>query len=139
MPGKANYKLTDKPFLFSDNGDLLGIVGRNGVTNILPAMQTDNAITALAGGGQSTSLQNYRHLRVTTVVTAADSITLPKALAGMSMSVTNAAAANSMTVFPALGEFINALAVNTGLAQAANKATLFVCSVNGTWNSNLTA
>lgn len=138
MP-KINYRLTDEPFLVADNGDVIGIVSKNGKENYFPAGSGDNAITALAGGGQSTSLQNYRHLRVTVVATGNDSITLPKAIAGMSMTVTNADSADSMNVFPALGDSINALGANAAYAMAANKMSLFTCALTGAWHAIVTA
>src|SRR5262249_51571665 len=55
-----------------------------------------NALTAHAGGGQGSALALTASInRVTTVATAADSVKLPAALAGQSIVVINAAAANS--------------------------------------------
>lgn len=113
----------------SDRGTFAKLIG-----------STENAITAAAGGGQA----NARNLtatisRVTTVATAADSVKLPSAKAGCFMVVVNAAAANSMNVFPQTGDAINALAANAAFAMTANKTAYFFCAVNGTWNSILTA
>lgn len=140
MANKVNYPLPAVPFILADNGDVMGMESQTGKQTTFQAGVADNAITAFAGGGQASAVQlNYRISRVTTVGTAADSVKLPKAVAGMSMIVINAAAANAMTVYPATGEAINALSANTGLSVAANKVIEFVCAVNGTWNSNLTA
>lgn len=99
-----------------------------------------NAITAAAGGGQANGVALTSTVsRVTTVATAADSVKLPAATPGAFMIVTNAAAANSMNVFPQTGEAINALAANAAFAMAANKTAIFYCAVAGTWNSILTA
>lgn len=99
-----------------------------------------NALTAKAGGGQSgATLCTADVNRFTTVATAADSALLPAALPGVEVTVINAAAANSMNVFPGTGDAINALAANTALAVAANKHVVFTCAVAGVWNSNLTA
>jgi hypothetical protein len=38
-----------------------------------------------------------------------------------------------------VGDAINALSANAAFAMAANKAAEFVCAVDGTWNSILTA
>lgn len=99
-----------------------------------------NGLTALASGGQTgaTSL-DAALCRVTTVATAADSVVLPVAFAGRRIVVVNAAAANAMAVFPALGDVINALSANASISVAANKTIEFVCVVTGTWNSMLTA
>lgn len=99
-----------------------------------------DALTALAGGGQTGAtplLCDFN--RVTTVATAADSVMLPAALPGLQVTVINAAASNSMTVYPQTGEIINALSANTGLATVANKAEIFTCAVAGKWQSLLTA
>jgi hypothetical protein len=77
--------------------------------------------------------------RVTTVGTAADAVKLPKAISGRVVIVINAAAANAMGVFPASGDAINALAADAVYSMAANKTALFVCAVDGTWNTILTA
>lgn len=99
-----------------------------------------NNITARAGGGQgsATALTTDCN-RVVTVATAADSVKLPAAKSGMQISVKNAAAANSMNVFPATGEVINALAANAAYAVAATKVVVFICFVDGTWDTLLTA
>lgn len=96
---------------------------------------TANGLTALAGGAQAgTPLINGIN-RVTTVASAADSCQLPSAIPGRRVVVINAAAANSMNVFPQTGEIINALAANAAYAHAANKGVEFVCAVTGTWNT----
>ncbi len=99
-----------------------------------------NGITAFAGGGQGSAVALTSVInRVTTVGTAADSVKLPAAKAGASLSVINAAAANAMAVFPATGDAINALSANASLSVAANKTVMFECAVDGTWHSILTA
>jgi hypothetical protein len=99
-----------------------------------------NGITAFAGGGQSSAVQLVSDLnRVTTVGTAADSVKLPPAVPGAEVTVANAAAANSMNIFPQTGDAINALSANTAIACAANKTMNFYCMVAGTWHSVLTA
>jgi hypothetical protein len=107
---------------------------------LLDQRSVSNALTAFAGGGQTGSLLLTSSInRVTTVGTAADSVLLPPARAGVRVVVINAAAANSMNVFPSTGDAINALSANAAFAMAANKAAEFVCAVDGTWNSILTA
>jgi hypothetical protein len=107
---------------------------------LLDQRSVSNALTAFAGGGQAGSLLLTSAInRVTTVGTAADSVLLPPARAGVRVVVINAAAANSMNVFPSTGDAINALSANAAFAMAANKAAEFVCAVDGTWNSILTA
>lgn len=98
-----------------------------------------NGLTALAGGAQAGTALTRQINRVTTVVTAADSVQLPAATAGKVVTVINAAAANAMAVFPQTGEIINALAANASISVAANKTITFYCALAGTWNSLLTA
>jgi len=101
---------------------------------------TRNGITAFAGGGQTSAVQLTQAVsRVTTVASAADSVKLPPAVPGVSLVVVNAAAANSMNVFPSSGHAVNALSADAAFAMAANTTALFVCAVAGTWNAIVTA
>ena len=103
-------------------------------------MSALNAVTAFAGGGQTSAVQIADGItRVTTVASAADSVKLPLAKAGTIVLVINAAAANAVAIFPATGDVINALSANASISVAANKTIYFVCAVDGTWNSILTA
>jgi hypothetical protein len=104
-------------------------------------MAVRNGLTALAGGGQTGAIELYPRTinRVTTVATAADSALLPDAAAGEFLTVINAAAANSMNVFPRSNQLVNALAADAAFAIAANKTVDFYCAVDGVWNTNLTA
>lgn len=100
---------------------------------------TANGLTALAGGGQTGATLLAADInRFTTVGTAADSAILPVSVAGMVIEVINSGA-NSMTVYPAVGETINALSANTGLAVAAGKTISFVCPVAGKFFGLLSA
>lgn len=137
---KYALKHTEERLILNSKGDTIGIQNPNGSVSYFPAGNATNAITASVSSDQAGAVQlDYRISRVTTVGTAGDSVKLPKALKGMSMTVINAAAANSMDVFPASGEVINALSADAAIAIAANKAMNFTCAVNGTWNTNLTA
>jgi hypothetical protein len=99
-----------------------------------------DGLTAHAGGGQANATPITTQMaRFTTVATAADSAVLPSAVPGMSYTVSNAAAANSMNVFPATGEIINALAANAAFAVAAGKTCEFVCMKTGQWHTLLSA
>ena len=102
---------------------------------------TVNGLVALAGGGQpgATRLRTQAFSRVTTVATAADSVMAPQAINGSSFVVVNAAAANSMNMFPESGNNFNALAADAAFAVAANKTVLGFCVIDGTWNLVLTA
>ena len=99
-----------------------------------------DALVAFAGGGQAnatplTGLLN----RVTTVATIADSLLLPPAVPGLSVTVSNAAA-NSANIFPnGATDVINALAVQTAIALAGGKTIEFVCMKAGQWHTLLSA
>ena len=96
-----------------------------------------NGLTALAGGGQTglvvTLAEQFN--RVTTVATIGDSVILPAATAGQFVTVMNAAAANAMDIFPAVGDAINALAVNVALRLNVQNTVTFYCTVAGTWQT----
>lgn len=117
-----------------------------------PRFSITDTITAAAGGGQANAVVLTSAVnRVTTVATIADSVKLPLCQTGpqnaigagqpsntlgQMMYVINAAAANSMNVFPATGGSINALSANTAYAVAANKTVGFVC-IGNIWYSLL--
>lgn len=118
-------------------------------TSVVIALSYNSAqdnIVAHAGGGQAggtplTAMIN----RVTVVATIADSVTLMPALmaqpnCGLQILVVNAAA-NSLNIFPAPGDNINALGANAAyaLAGAATKAVTFNCTGNGQWHTILSA
>lgn len=132
---------TASNFLISNSAGTQTIATGNLALTLGYVMSSNaNALTAFAGGGQGSALQLAKQInRVTTVASAGDSVKLPAALAGMQVIVINAAAANAMDCFPASGEVINALSADTALSILANKTVMFVCSVNGTWNSIVTA
>lgn len=97
-----------------------------------------SAITALSGGGQTgaTALTTEYNF-VTGSAFAADSCILPLLagnLIGLKVIVRNTSG-NSINIFPAVGQFINSLAVNTALAVANNNTTTFVAISATTWNS----
>jgi hypothetical protein len=96
-------------------------------------MQSTAGLTALAGGGLSGATQLKVGLnQVTTVATAADSVVLPTCIVGSIVLLTNAGA-NSMTVYAANSELINATAGATGIAQAAGVTNLYDCPATTHW------
>lgn len=92
--------------------------------------------TATIGGGQSLLPTITTTVTLTGVVTTAgDSETLPKAAPGLRYTVINGASANSMNVFPLLGDNINVAAVNTAFALTAGKSVELFCAVPGNWRT----
>lgn len=105
----------------------------------LQTLSTQDTLTAKAGGGQGGGPTINRMMnRFTTVATLNDSGTLPVSANGMQIVIVNAGA-NSMNVFPAVGEQINALGANTAFAIASGKTATFYCCTAGQWHSILSA
>ena len=118
----------------------------------LLAVSATDSMTAHAGGGQASATPILTQMsRFTTVATIADSAVLPSAAAiaadvpasagtySVEFTVTNASA-NSMNVFPATGEAINALGANTAFALAAGKTACFnTTGTAGQWHAILSA
>lgn len=102
-----------------------------------------DAVTAFAGGGQTSATQlTGVAANVTVVATAADSVKLPLAQAGMFFALTNQDAADSMQVFGAGTDTINGVATATGVAQAAGKSALYFATTSapaGKWFRILSA
>lgn len=108
-------------------------------TGSIPIVSAADSLTALAGGGQPGATAITTQIaRFTTVGTAADSALLPTSIAGLEVTVINAAASNSMNVFPKSGDKINALSANAAFAVAANKTCTFYCVTAGQWHTQLT-
>ena len=105
--------------------------------------QTNNALTALAGGAQAGTALNLGYNRFTTVASADDSAQLPKITGAVMVVVTNAAASNSLNVYTPTGGTINALSPNAGFAVAAGKTAIFFQAIDTSgatiWYAVLTA
>lgn len=99
-------------------------------------------IVATPGGTQAAALALTAALNeLTTVGTAADSVKLPLAVAGLSVQVFNTTA-TSAQVFGAGTDTINSVATATGVALAAGKNAIFFCTKTapgGTWRMVLSA
>lgn len=105
-----------------------------------------DGITAAAGGGQASATPLLAQLnRVTVVASANDSVKLPSCAGGLNLgveiTVVNAAAVNSMNVFPASGgtEQIDSLGANAAKAVAAGKTATFTALASGQWHAMLSA
>lgn len=96
-------------------------------------------LTATAGGGQTNGFPLTSINRFTTVANANDSATLPLSQPGMTVVVINDAAANSMNIFPALGDKIDAGAANAAKALTAGNGTgtplVFYATSVGQWRT----
>jgi hypothetical protein len=113
-----------------------------GAVNAVGSVAT--GLTAHAAGGQASALALTASInRVDTVGTAADSVKLPApSYVGQQVVVINNAASNSMQVFGAGTDTINAVATGTGVAHAAGKTAVYYATSIGTaasWFRNLSA
>lgn len=119
-----------------------GIVTADGFVTTPMVSNVAEGLTAFAGGGQASATQiTATNNNVTTVATAADSVKLPLAKAGLVVRIQNSGA-NSMQVFGAGTDTINGVATATGVAQAAGKSAEFFCTVSapaGKWFRILSA
>lgn len=102
-----------------------------------------NNITAHAGGGKANAVPiTGVKARITTCVTAADSVLLPPGYPGLEVNISNSGAASAQ-VFGAGLDTINEIATGTGVAQANGKSAVYTCFdvVNGVgkWDRVLSA
>jgi hypothetical protein len=114
-----------------------------GFSSGLQTQLANDAMTAHAGGGQGSATAIKSMIaRFTTVANGTfgtnDSAVLPASAAGLEITVINAAAANTMDVFPASGENINGLANNTAIPVPAGSVVTFYCTVAGAWHALFT-
>jgi hypothetical protein len=98
--------------------------------NVSPAK---DALTALAGGGQAGATVLILGInRFTIVATSGDSCILPVSTTGMRVTVINSSA-NTLNVFAAASETINAIAALSPFALTTLKVGDFICPVAGKW------
>ena len=126
---------------------LMGLGSGSEFTPGLPLNTATDQIVAKAGGGQNgATILTSEINRVVTVATAADSVQLPVAVAGLSVQVTNAHASNALAIFPAAAavtggglDNINTSAVNTAYSLAAGKTAFFFSAAPLVWHALLSA
>ena len=94
-------------------------------------------VTAHIGSAQLSGqlIAGTQLVEITISGTAGDCITLPVAVLGMQIMVTNVAAANSADIFPFTGDAINALGVNNAYALASGSSVTLVVSGSNQWRS----
>jgi hypothetical protein len=96
-------------------------------------------IAAAAAGTQAAATAMTSTINiVATVGDAGHSVRLPAAVPGRIVYLVNIAA-NSMQVFGAGTDTINAIATGTGVAQAAGIAACYICGTSGAWRRILSA
>lgn len=101
-----------------------------------------DTITAKASGTQATAVGLTSAVnRISVCATAADSVSLPLAQAGASVTIRNDGAASAQ-VFGAGTDTINSVATATGVALANGKTGTYYCTKSapaGNWVLNLSA
>ncbi len=115
VPGNTNYEI---------------------VTALTAQQSVTDAITARAGGGQTNATAlTATFNNVTVVATAADSVKLPLAVAGLWVTIRNSAA-NASTVYGDGTDTINGVATATGVSLTAATSALYFCTTSapaGKW------
>lgn len=131
MPSSTPSLFQTGPRLI-DGNDLNAAFGAAGLSQ-------ETGVTAFASGGKANATPvTGANIKVSTVATAADSILLPPAKAGLRLAIRNSGAA-SMQVFGQGIDTINAVATATGVAQANGVSALYFCPVDGEWFRILSA
>ena len=99
-------------------------------------------VTAAAGGTKAAALAlTAGNVNISVCATAADSVLLPLAQAGLVMNISNSGAASAQ-VFGAGTDTINDVATGTGVAQANGKSAVYFCTASapaGKWYRVLSA
>jgi hypothetical protein len=96
-----------------------------------------DTITAHAGGGKaSATALAYGLNRISVCATAADSVLLPPALAGLECIVVHDGAAAAQ-VFGKGIDTIDAVATAVGVVLTNGNRCVYTCSSNGLWQSNM--
>jgi len=72
---------------------------------------------------------------ITTAAVSGDAVTLPTAVAGMQIVVINAAAANAIQVFPAVGGTINNESANASISLPADDMAIFIATSTTQWHA----
>ena len=117
---------------FVDPSDISGVIGDlSSCENNITASTTQS----IAGAYQLTKAIN----RISTSATAGNAVKLPAAKAGTTVIVFNKAASNAVGVYPqSATDNINAT-TGSVYSLAATKGVMFACSVDGQWDTILTA
>lgn len=130
---ESSHALGRHKFILDDDGYVLGFHHENGSITMLPAAKSVTGVTAFGGGGQANATAlPYSNVNVDTVVTAGDSVILPVGVQGLRMQIHNRTA-NSLNLFPSVGEAINVLAANTAIAIVASGNSQAICLTPNLW------
>jgi len=141
--GTAVASTSPNPWVNAFDGRVWEVV--NGAWERLAAPYTQmlgSASVTAAGstqGDAATLAAGYPQVITVTGANTTKAVTLPASVAGAMLIVQNAVTNESLPIFPAAGEVINALASNTAYDLAGAKTAVLACAVGGTWFTVLTA
>ena len=111
-----------------------------GYAGSFQTVSATDAIAAVNPGAQGTAILLTTTInRVTTVPAAASGVILPASAPGLEVTIVNAHASNSITVFAQGSDTIDGTAGSTGYVQAATKTATYFCTVAGAWHKQLSA
>lgn len=95
---------------------------------------TTTDIIAYAGGGQTNATQlTTEYNKVTVITTNADSVKMPDATTGKRIFIVNADSAQSLAIFPKVGELFEGLSANTSVSLTFQASLEAFCFIDGTW------
>lgn len=104
----------------------------NGYAGGLQTVSNQDGISA-AGNSQGTAtVLSPRMAYNVTTVAASTGVQLPPSVSGAELAVANNGA-NALSIYPATGEKINALATNAAFSAAAGTITILYCFTAGQW------
>lgn len=105
-------------------------------TTGINVVSATDAITAFATGGQGSAVALTKELNsITVCATAGDSVKLPLATVGKTVTVNNLGAKYA-DVFPFASDLIDASAINAAIPLAPGQSITFTCTVLLKWKSS---
>lgn len=94
-----------------------------------------DGLTAHAGGTKAAALAlSHSFNRISTCATSADSVLLPKAIAGSMITVTNSGAVEA-AIYGAVADTIDGAATATAAYLSPHETKIFVCLTSGSWKT----
>jgi hypothetical protein len=116
---------------------LLGSFGSNSIstTGNVTAKYLINSVQAgitAAGSAQGNATVLGNTINIVTTVTLGTGVILPSPVAGMTIYITNTSA-NSLLVYPAVGNAINSLGTNNSFSQPAAATLHYIASSTSQW------
>lgn len=117
------------------NPSALGIVRLNGTISEANAPVLPSATVAATGTNQATAAQLADGFVLVSAADATKGVKLPAAAAGRQVHVKNGANA-ALPVYPATGDAINAIAVNSPITMGALTSATFTAYDATTWYTN---